>query len=47
MKKTLSIAIAVTSLLLAISSCKSTSDAGHCDAYGSVNQVNNSDITSK
>lgn len=33
-------------LTLATAACKSTK-GGHCDAYGSVDQVENSDLASK
>jgi hypothetical protein len=46
MKKLLTLTLVGMFALLAFASCKSSS-GGHCDAYGSVNQVNQSDVASK
>lgn len=46
MKKIFTLAVAGALLTLLVVSC-STSTAGHCDAYGSVNQAPQSDLASK
>jgi len=46
MKKILTLTLVGMLLSLAMTACGS-SKGGHCDAYGSVNQVENSDIASK
>lgn len=46
MKKFFTITILGALLSLFVASC-STSTAGHCDAYGSTNQVPQTDVASK
>lgn len=46
MKKILTLTLVGMFLSLVISACGS-SKGGHCDAYGSVNQVESSDLASK
>jgi hypothetical protein len=46
MKKILTLTLVGMLLSLAMTACGS-SKGGHCDAYGSVNQVENSDLASK
>ena len=46
MKKVLTLTIMGVVLSLVIASCGS-SKGGHCDAYGSVNSVENTDLASK
>jgi len=46
MKKLLIITLVGMFVTLGMTACKS-SKGGHCDAYGSVNQVENSDLASK
>ena len=46
MKKFLTLALVGMLLSLAFAACKS-SKGGHCDAYGSVNQVEKSDLAAK
>lgn len=46
MKKVLTLTIMGVVLSLVIASCGS-SKGGHCDAYGSVDQVENTDLASK
>lgn len=46
MKKVLTLTIMGVVLSLVIASCGS-SKGGHCDAYGSVNQAENTDLASK
>lgn len=45
MKKVLTLALVVMSLVV-LASCGS-SQGGHCDAYGSIDNVNSSDLASK
>ena len=47
MKKTLALTIVGMLLMLVIASCASSNTAGHCDAYGSINSTENTDLTSK
>jgi uncharacterized membrane protein len=46
MKRFLALTIVGIALATIVASCGS-SKGGHCDAYGSVNQVENSDLASK
>lgn len=46
MKKLLTLTLVGLILSLVMTACGS-SQGGHCDAYGSVNQVENSDLASK
>jgi hypothetical protein len=46
MKRFLALTIVGVALSTIVASCGS-SKGGHCDAYGSVNQVENSDLASK
>lgn len=46
MKKLLTLVLTVMVLSMALAACKS-SKGGHCDAYGSVDHVENSDLASK
>ncbi len=46
MKRFLALTIVGIALSTIVASCGS-SKGGHCDAYGSVNQVENSDLASK
>ena len=47
MKKITLILFAIISISTLLSSCGSTSKGGHCDAYGSVQNVDNKDLASK
>jgi hypothetical protein len=47
MKKTLALSIIGMLLMIVIASCASSNTAGHCDAYGSLNHAENTDLTSK
>ncbi|HZG25655.1 MAG TPA: hypothetical protein VEZ17_13785 [Chitinophagaceae bacterium] len=46
MKRFFALTAIAAFLAVAATSCKSSS-GGHCDAYGSVDQVENSDLASK
>lgn len=46
MKKLLTLTLVGMFLTLAMTACKS-SKGGHCDAYGSIDQVEKSDLASK
>jgi len=46
MKKLLTLTLVGMTVVLVMASCKSSS-GGHCDAYGSVNQVTKSDLAAK
>jgi len=46
MRKFLTLTFAGLALTVVLASCGS-SKGGHCDAYGSVNQIENSDLASK
>ena len=46
MKKVLTLTLVGIMLTLVVAACGS-SQGGHCDAYGSVDQVNNSDLAAK
>jgi hypothetical protein len=46
MKKFLTLLLMGLTVVLIVASCKSSS-GGHCDAYGSIDQVSKSDVTSK
>lgn len=46
MKKILTLTLVGMFLALVMTACKSSS-GGHCDAYGSVNQIENADLASK
>lgn len=46
MKKVLALTLIGMTLTVLVASCGS-SKGGHCDAYGSVDQVENSDLASK
>ena len=46
MKKFLTLTLAGMALTLVLASCGS-SQGGHCDAYGAVDQVENSDLAMK
>ena len=46
MKKLLTLGLAGMVLTLALAACKS-SKGGHCDAYGSADQVNKTDLASE
>lgn len=46
MKKFLTLALVVVGLTIVLSSCGSSQGA-HCDAYGSIDQVENNDLASK
>jgi hypothetical protein len=46
MKKFLTLTLVGMTVLLVMASCKSSS-GGHCDAYGKLEQVNQSDLARK
>jgi hypothetical protein len=46
MKKLLTLVLVGMVLSMAFTACKS-SKGGHCDAYGSIDQVENNDLASK
>lgn len=47
MKKISMLLLAAVSVTVLLASCGSTSKGGHCDAYGSIQHIDNKDVASK
>jgi hypothetical protein len=47
MKRILTLSIIAVVLSVVFAACASSKGGGHCDAYGSVNTIENNDVASK
>ena len=47
MKRILTLSIIAVVLSVVFAACASSKSGGHCDAYGSVNTIENNDVASK